>query len=487
MPSRFRRISVMLVCLLVAAGLSATPAGSEPAGEFCDPPGGLTVNSWVGPVAGDWNINEHWSLGRAPDNTDGADGFVCIPAGVSVTMPESVAVHVEVQGFDLGVGSTIVMLQNSILFALGDPAAVTSVARPGSLIVNSRSTLGGTGRILLQGTLQWKALATGGATLSSVRLAEGAPAYDGPGGRLVVDDTGSIEIADRGVNLAHKYVIEVRGTVEISGEGYIAADHGTGFELRPRSAGAGAGELLIENDGGYYQGRLDLPTLSAFVNEGTIRKAGGQGTSVVTAGYTNEGGVTVVESGTLVLPDGTTEAVKVGAGLSYGSGACAPDMQDEPYGCTPDTSSADQQNAAFRVSTGDANGARVEVVELAGGPGAAIGTSVLAHASGLKAGRRSPARVLLRYDSSLLNGYGADKLDVARKGDGQRRYRVLDDCGRRGRVPKGEVACVDRRPAAGSNTLEDCDVVMAVNTIRTSRWIARFQGKFNQQGPCRAS
>jgi len=484
MNTRLCRFSVLLVCLLVGAGLYAAPAGSEPAGAFCDPPDGLNVNSWVGPAAGDWDINEHWSLGRAPDNTDGATGFVCITAGVTVTMPDSV--HVEVQGFDLGVGSTIVILQNSILLALGDPTEVTSVARPDSLIINERSTLGGTGRILLQGTLEWKALATGGATLSSVRLVEGAPAYDGPGGRLVVDDTGSIEIADRGVNLAHKYVIEVRGIVTISGDGYIAADHGTGFELRPHSEGDGAGELLIQNDGGYYQGRLDLPALSKFVNEGTIRKAGGHGTSVVTATYTNAGGSSVVEAGTLVLPDGTTEAVEVGSGLSYGSGACGPVTQEELYGCTPDTSSSDQQNAAFRVPPSDDDGARVRVVELGSAPAPAIGTAVRAHATGLQAGRRSPARVVLRYDSSLLNGYGAKKLDVARKGDGQG-YRVLDDCGRGGRVPKGEVACVDRRTKAGSGTLVDCDVVMAVNTIRTSRWIARFRGKLNLPGPCRAS
>ena len=155
-------------------------------------------------------------------------------------------------------------------------------------------------------------------------------------GTMRVLDTGVLDVNGNsvGVNLMDQYRLEVSGTLLLSGTaGYVAADRGTSLSLIPK-ASTGVGQLLIANDGGWYEGRTDYgqTTLSAIVNGGLIRKTAGTGTSVVIGTYSQVGaGAVRVDSGTLSMPDGLVTKVQVAAGRTYAKGACT----TASYGCAP--------------------------------------------------------------------------------------------------------------------------------------------------------
>ena len=67
------------------------------------------------------------------------------------------------------------------------------------------------------------------------------------------------------------YRVKARGTVTITDEGSLSADHGTSFALVDQRRQSGAGTLEIENDRGYGEGDAGngLP-LSTFSNQGII-------------------------------------------------------------------------------------------------------------------------------------------------------------------------------------------------------------------------
>jgi hypothetical protein len=269
----------------------------------------------------------------------------------------------------------------------------------------------------------------------------------------------------------------VRGVARITGKASLVAEHGTTFELRPHSSGDGeAGQLIIANDKGYFEGpSRDGASLSRFVNEGRIVKQSGTDSSVIAAAYQKVGnGKVLVKSGGLVMPDDTWARAKVARGLIYGAGNC----DGETRACNTDTTEDEQQFATLQIPEGDSNGAKVvvtpvdEEVEQQGVD--AIGTPIKAHARNLLATREDPAVIELRYDSTLLDEAGRPSdpllLRVWHLGPDDVDYAQVLDCGTGGLIPDGEVACVDRRDTS-SRVVDRNDVIMVVRAIETSRWI----------------
>ena len=297
--------TVLLLAAVVAAfltGVVSSPTAEAATPGFCSL-GGMQKNTWTG-GAGDglWDTGANWSLGRAPNFTDGATGYACINAKSTVTMRAGESA--ELQAFDVATGTTLKLDTGSILLVEGSQVTRPSYLRSGTTTL-LKGALGGPGRIELLGKMTWASSTTGASTMSTRRCGLGATcggAVSGPRGLLVVGNAGLVEVTPLGVNLADEYQLRVYGTLKLLGQGYVSADRGTSLELLPKLNAAGVGTLLITNDGGWYEGRTlyGVTTLSAIANGGLIRKSAGTGTSVVVGTYSRVGsGAIRVDRGTL--------------------------------------------------------------------------------------------------------------------------------------------------------------------------------------------
>ena len=274
----------------------------------------------------------------------------------------------------------------------------------------------------------------------------------------------------------------MRGTVRLTNRGYIAADRGTSFALRPKLATVGGGLFDIRNNGGYYEGmtQYGVTSMSSFVNQGTVQKSVATGVSVIEATYSRQSpGSVRVLTGTLTLPSGSFTGALVRGGRSYGSGSC----RTGTLGCQPSTYGTDRMFGRLTVPTADAAGASVVVREEAAKLRTAdISPPLVAHAAGMLASRSSLARLTLRFDERLLSGRGWRKVNIYRKASASAPWVKLPACRTSdGRPPVGSPACVDRRGLSGSsrNVFDaegpgaNPDVIMVVRTTKTSRWIGR--------------
>lgn len=462
------------------AGMAgAGVAGANRAG-YCGLTG-MTVNAWTGGGDGTtWEDAANWSGGHAPgiSVSDQNTAYVCIDAHGPVTMTD----WAWVQAVDVAEGTTLNLATGSILFGLGDQSTRPSTFRAGSTIHNS-GTIGGSGRFEVGGLLTWTSTLTGASTMVTRRcamFAEGTTnACSGPvsgvPGTMRVLDTGVLDVNGNsvGVNLMDQYRLEVSGTLLLSGTaGYVAADRGTSLSLIPK-ASTGVGQLLIANDGGWYEGRTDYgqTTLSAIVNGGLIRKTAGTGTSVVIGTYSQVGaGAVRVDSGTLSMPDGLVTKVQVAAGRTYAKGACT----TASYGCAPVATVADTQVASVTVPAGDPGGAALSIQEVnEASISGARGRPVWVRQSGLAATATAPAILKLRFDKSLVAGKTIATTEIWRRGEGTATYAKVPTCTAAGAPPAGP-SCVDRRGLAGSSKkLADGDFLMVVRTRAFSRWVAR--------------
>jgi hypothetical protein len=330
--------------------------------------------------------------------------------------------------------------------------------------------------------LLWRAPGAGGSTITSRDCGWSNTCDSGvqSPGVLRVLGTGTVRIDRRGVNLHDQYRLVVHGTVTVSGDGYVAAQDGTGIALRPRGTGAGVGRLTFANDGGWYEGSFTQDSNeqppSTFVNEGLLLKSGGTGTSVVDAAYSRvRAGAAQVSTGTLRLPGGVAQPVRVAPSRAVGTGDC---VGVGTYGCGSATTSTDWQNTTVRTAgaTVDRDGATISVREEARRPALTrLGAPVTVHATGMRVTRRAPTRMEMRYDATELGGRGWRSIEVLRQATGTATYRVVPRCLSDGRIPAQSVACVDRRNIAGtgSRNLAGGDVVMVVRTIAFSRWCGR--------------
>lgn len=486
LPRRAAAALAALACAVLAALLTAVaPSPSSAAvAAWCSAtwPGQVKFVWDGGGGDGKWSTATNWSTNQEPNLTYGATGYVCIPTGATVTM--GAGVQGDLQAVDVQEGATLRMSTGSKLYVFGDQATRASLVRPTARLFLS-GTLGGPGRVDLLGRMWWHSTTGGASTLATRDCALGASCTGpvaGPTGLLAVGNSGVVQVDGLGVNLEDQYGIVVRGQFRLSGKGYVAADRGTSVELAAKVGASGVGVLTLANDGGWYEGRTlnGSTTLSSFSNGGRIVKSGGTGTSVVSATYAaTTAGRVQVTSGTLVLPDGTTQAATVGAGRSYGNGRCA----TQAYGCVPTTDvGVDTQSETFTVPAADTNGASVQVTEVADGPADRIGATVQLHATGLAATPSTPAVVVFRYDSSVLGGRSWRDVRVYRQADGTTAWVEVPSCDGQGAPPAGSVGCVDRRGlATSSRDVNDpgdpagapVDALVVVRTTGTSRWVGR--------------
>jgi hypothetical protein len=464
-----------LVATLLAMPLVVLASPSVQGASTCNLAGtGLTEHFWVN-GAGDWGDTRHWQDGVVPGTGTGNNDYVCIPEGAEVTIDDPIS-RVDLTAFDLGRGASLTLTDGTSLFVWGDQDTQESRIRLGATVDVRNATLGGGGLIHVIGTVRMSRAEGGTPT----RLSSHADldADTGADGRMLVGDGGEVVLAGDGdVGLSWGYTVDVRGVALITDKASLLAEHGTTFELRPHLSGdGGAGQLLIDNDKGYFEGATrGAEPLSTFVNEGRIVKQGGQGSSIIAASYRSEGegddaGQVIVKTGALVMPDDTWALAKVAAGLVYGAGSCEGDVR----ACDSDTSVDEPQFATLQVPEEDSNGAKVVVTPVEDDSVKALGEPIKAHALGLHATRQDPAVIELRYDSTLLTAAGRPSdpaaLQVSHKGRNDNGYSPLPDCSTAGLIPGDAIACVDRR-TEGSRVVDDGDVIMVVRTTQTSRWI----------------
>lgn len=485
-----RILSRALAALALAfTALATTSPTATSVDTFCaDLSGdGLTANEWqglgVGPgTTAEWENAANWSLGHAPLTNDEPNDYVCIPAGGLPVIANGEEAHVSV--LDVEGGATLELAEGAKLFV--ESATRPSQVRSGGTLRVIAAGFGGPAKVNVLGTLVWRSLNTGAASIMTRECSVYPPACPGPvvgdPGEIEVGDSGLVAIDGRGVNLKDEYRFVVRGTVRLTNQGYIAADRGTAFELRPKLADAGGGLFDIRNNGGYYEGMtlFGVTSMSSFVNQGTIKKSVSTGVSVIDGAYSrlSPGSVEVL-SGTLTLPAGSTTAALVRGGRSYGSGRCLTGA----LGCQPTTFADDRMFGRLTVPTADTAGASVVIREEATKVRAAdISPPIVAHATGMLESRSALARITLRFDERLLSGRGWRKVNVFRKASPSAPWVKLPACRTSdGRPPVGSPACVDRRGLAGSSRnvfdLEgpgsNPDVIMVVRTTKTSRWVGR--------------
>ena len=490
MAPAVRRIRATCAALLLVAGLGAALSTASPAATAtpdCPTVAGEDPNVWEGGTSDLWHDDDNWSKGYAPGVSEGGTGYACIPSGdVRLEGPSDVRmIHV----LHLGDGAHLVLNDRSQLFVRGNPSNETSTIDRGAVLSVEGSTFGGEGRVKLAGTLVWHSnsdapMATFATRPCSVAASDpgisartapcggpGGGQLDRPGGLLVVKHSGRVTIDGAGVALTDGYRLLDRGTIVVSGAGYVVADYGTSTELEP------TGTFRFENDGGYYEGaaRFGETQLSRFVNDGHLVKSPpGVGVSAVNAAYRQLGGEIRIDSGSLQVSSGTPLPAKVAPGSSYGSGECR--HVGGAFGCLPRTDATDRQNAALRVPLIARHDAEVTVDELDHDPSLfSIGNPVEVHADELDATKKHPAILTFRFDDTLLApAQSWRNIRILRNSDGPGGYRLVHKCDQSGRPPEGEQACVDRRAKPRISSRDKAgDVIMVVRATGTSRWIAR--------------
>ena len=457
-PRRWGPLLLVLALLPGVRAAEALPPGSLP--PFC----GLApdANTWqgAGVVAGrtdEWEDPQNWSTG-IPPTQPGADHDVCVPSGGVPRVDPGEEEHLTT--LDVASGARVIVARGGKLFTYGSQGSdQDSVIRSGGSLEVLSGTYGGTARLHVLGTLVLRNTGLGAATVLTRDCAydptpggsyPGEEDCDppatppaGPTGVIEVDDGGVLDVLGGGVNLGDGYVVVVRGLVRVRSGAYVAADHGTGLELRPhRTTAPGTGTLRFEGDGGYLEGHTTadtgVATLSTLVNQGRIDKSGGTGRTLVAADYSQPAPGTVsARTGTLLLPTGPTTLATVQGGATYGTGRCvdatAPD-------CTTTTTEGFPQSAELAVPGFDASGARVRVNQLPARPTPAgdldLGTPFEVHAAALDADADPPGG-----DPAALRRHGARRQGLERRADPpQVRHRALPPCGgvhRGRRAPRG--------------------------------------------------
>lgn len=499
---RLLRIRVPLAAVgLVAAGLAVVSTTEPAQAAFtCTMPATDATHStytWTGGGGADhaWTNPANWSPAVVPNDNVGGnpslyDGnetsrtFVCIGDGHVVDVG---GVTVKLESMDLGASTLNVVTGGSAssFFLMG---SVPAVARDLSTIKVTGAEFGGSNDLRVSGDL---VLGTGGvvATLEPAKIVDRGNTAAPTTGTLTVEDGGKVAV-NGPTNVLAAYRIVVRGRVTLAGTGYISADHGSTFELRPHAAGPGVGILEFTNDGHYYEGSdpLSIPGLSSFVNEGAVLKSGGTFSGIYAAYQHVGAGRVDVTAGTLLIPN-SDQPVHVAPSATYGTGTCEPWTNS----CTPSARSNDRQNVAFTPNGTDTDGVTVELVEGPGLPRASerlvppdtIGEETEVKATGIAMSRSAPAAMAFVYDASQVVGLTPADIMIERQPTGGS-YGPLPDCDS-GSIPSAPaVACVDRLasqiltgPPVGD--ADDAgDIQMVVRTIATSRWIGRRDGPAQQ-------
>jgi hypothetical protein len=337
----------------------------------------------------------------------------------------------------------------------GDQEELRSVVRSDAVLEVDGATLGGGGRLQVIGTVDVHRAADGTpAALSSRPVSSPSK---GRTGLLEIADQGVLDVHGAGdVRLARKYVVDVRGLVQLRESAGLVADNGTTMLLQQHAYGSGVGRLLIRNDRGFVTGhRAGIKRPAIFVNEGRIVKRDSQGTSRIDGTYLGDGPI-IEKSGDVVYQLRPPETETCGDPVSCGG---------TPTAQVPQTASVD-----LPITDLDEATVKIDPLEHESVPGA-IGVPVKVHATGLQATFADPVVIELRYDSTLFTSTTPPpdpaRLVVGHADGPGATYADIPVCAGRD-IPLGAFACLD----VGASHTEGRDVVLVIRTVDTSRWIA---------------
>jgi hypothetical protein len=476
---------VALIAAFVVVVFAPTPAGAWP--SVCNDTNNPDVYRWVG-GSGNWDTSANWEHGPgnmsgAPnDDLDGngtpdqAAAIACISTPGTVVI-DSLGTfgrfEVFVQQLHIDAPTRIEVKEGSVL--LVNDTNNPSYWAQGSTVAVTAGMLGGLGTIHAQGLITFTSVAPNATFLSSTRVHQSGVVFAGSPGSLVVDSGGEFRVTDLALALYTRYHVEVAsgGRAVLDPPGYLVPDDGTSMTIQL------GGELEIKGDGGYYQGALvGMETLSALTNNGTIRKSGGTGTSVIDATYTQgPTGQVLVQSGTLALPDDHQVSAQVSPGESVATGTCG---GPSSVHCEPtEDPLKDPMSVQFVVPATNGQPAKVLLDEEVGVPLAedpkAVGNGVLAHADGLVPDGAHPAQIRLRYSQPDVMSTPLNEVQVVHATDDGFQV-LLPDCAG-GVLPAGLWTCVVRPVTRTSQ-----NTFVTVLTTVTSRWHLRRNLPIENQG-----
>jgi hypothetical protein len=461
---------ILALALAVVPSTTADAAASSAKADWSCLVKGADVltTRWTG-GDGSWS-DAAWSSPSPPGADPVPTAHVCIKGAVTVTIGADSG-QVNLASLVLAEGATVRVTAGAELFVWSDDTADFSLVRADSAIRVSGGTLGGPGKLLVRGLVT---LEPEGGQPATLGTSDGS---DVPrsGGQLVLDDQGRLRVDPSSdpsstSRITTAYRVEARGTVTITDEALLAADHGTSFALVDQLRRTGAGTLELEDNSGYAEGDDldgDLP-LSTFTNQGVITKTG-LGVSRIAADYSASGGSsTEVDKGSLLLPEGTLAAALVSPGATYGTGVCDESLTD----CGQGTSTERPQLAWLTIPAEEDGGAEVAVT--LEDDDQSVGDVIKVDTKSMDVTKAAPAVLQLRYDNALLVKKDGSlrtwrELDVMHQpSDGS--YHTLVSCTKARGIPRGEVACVDRRGKPESSRQVEGGVIMVVLTTETSRW-----------------
>ncbi|HEY3772316.1 MAG TPA: DUF6531 domain-containing protein, partial [Solirubrobacteraceae bacterium] len=253
-----------------AAGISSTATTWSVAVET--PP--TCSDTWTGSAGdGSWDTAGNWSTGAVPTQQD----YACLPAGSSAQVNNTDTVG-RVQ--DLGT------LTISAPLTIADPANASAV---NNLVLSSTGTIATASDLDVTSTAQ-----LGGGTLAG-------------SGSLVVQ-SGAAATVDRSANNS------VRVNAELQNDGTVTVGSGQ-LQVNGTLVNAAGGTVLDNSEDGGLSGGGTL------INDGSLEKTSGTGTSAVNPAIDNEGTVDAVTGGLNFL--GGTVAGDSGSGswLDSSSGA----------------------------------------------------------------------------------------------------------------------------------------------------------------------
>jgi hypothetical protein len=292
LPSRFKighrsrmKIVVSPKVIMKQCLLKVSVAGLAIYATHCQIRLDAATVAWTNTSGGSWSVAANWTPNQVPGSSD--DALITAGGTYSVTLDTSPAIN----SFTLGGTSgqqTLNTSGNSL--TAGNPSAVNG---NGVLGLNGGSLTGVVGVV---GAMIW----TGGNVYGSLTLG-----------------TNGLLVAGQGSGVYLYGVLTNAGTIQVTNT--------SGFELH--NCGAGGGELVnlpgalvdIRTDASIYRVCGD----EVFINQGTVRKSGGTGTSAINTVFDNTGTLDV-ESGTVALAFGGAlggiGTVAGGAGLAFNGG-----------------------------------------------------------------------------------------------------------------------------------------------------------------------
>jgi uncharacterized membrane protein len=240
---------------------------------------------WIGGATGNWDVAANWldttnNTNHIPTATDA----VTIGSGATVTSNGAdTALSIQVaSGSSLDVAFSLI---------LGAPSEIDG----GLMLLGGTMTLGGT--LTLKGTTQWNSDAF--INLNGDTLANQGTMTLGPlasfGQRLMAssDTQGGMLVNSGTITEQAKALLTLNDSVELSN--------------------TANGKYVFAGDNSL----ADEQGACLLVNAGTIEKTAGTGTSSVNVAFSNTGGMLQVDSGTLSLAGGPTNAIGTSTGGTF--------------------------------------------------------------------------------------------------------------------------------------------------------------------------